>query len=56
VWELREFGGGTLAVGGAIFPVVPLICRNCGNTLFLNAVIANAVPPARKEGVPHGEK
>lgn len=36
--ESREFVGGDLTLGGIIMPFIPLTCRNCGNTLFLNAV------------------
>ena len=37
--ENREFQGGDLIVGGsAIMPFVTLTCRECGNTMFLNAL------------------
>lgn len=41
IFELREFHGGAFTqstLSGRTFPVVPIVCSNCGNTLFLNAV------------------
>lgn len=40
IFELREFQGGNLVVGGkaSIFPVITVICSNCGNSLFFNAI------------------
>ena len=40
IFELREYHGGGLAVGGVpIIPVVSAVCMHCGNTLFFNAII-----------------
>lgn len=36
--ESREFLRGDLALNGAIMPLVPVSCRHCGNTMFLNAI------------------
>jgi hypothetical protein len=39
VFELRRYHGGTLVLGGdPIFPVFPVTCNVCGNTIFINAV------------------
>lgn len=41
VFELREFNEGNLIIGGpdsAVSPVIPVTCRNCGNTVFINAL------------------
>jgi hypothetical protein len=40
VFELREFEGGNLVIGGAslILPVIPLTCNTCGLILFFNAI------------------
>lgn len=39
-FELREFHGGSLVIGGsAIIPVVPVICGNCGNTILVNTIL-----------------
>lgn len=38
--ELREYRGGDLIIGNTVvFPLVPIICTNCGNTFLLNAFI-----------------
>lgn len=31
--------GNSITLGGKIYPSVPFICGNCGNTHFLNAII-----------------
>lgn len=31
--------GGNLVIGGPVLPSVPIVCTNCGNTLFLNAKV-----------------
>ena len=40
IFELREFQGGSLVIGGdaRILPVVPMTCQYCGTTTFLNAL------------------
>jgi len=40
IFELREFNSGNLIIGGqsSISPVVQVNCRNCGHTLFFNAI------------------
>ena len=44
VFELREFHGGTMVIGGsALIPVVPVACNNCGNTVLINAIVAGVV-------------
>jgi hypothetical protein len=43
VFELRQFNQGTLVVGGVIIPVVPVICKNCGNTVLVNAILSSAI-------------
>jgi len=48
VFELREYHGGGLVVGGTpIIPVVPVTCDNCGNTVLVNAIVSEAI---QKEG------
>ena len=42
VFELREFNDGNFVLGGpngAITPVIPVTCANCGNTVFINALV-----------------
>lgn len=40
IFEMREFQGGNLVIGGgtAILPVIPITCKQCGNTVFFNAL------------------
>jgi hypothetical protein len=54
-FELREFNGGNMVIGGPIIPVVPVICSNCGNTVLINAIMAGLVEadtPKPSEGKP----
>jgi len=54
VFELREFHGGGLVIGGTpIIPIIPVTCGNCGNTIFINAIMTGVVEPEAKKG---GEK
>lgn len=49
VFELREFNDENFALGGpsgAITPVIPVICANCGNTVFINVLVTGLL----KEG------
>jgi hypothetical protein len=49
VFELREYHGGSMVIGGsALVPVVPVTCDNCGNTILINGIIAGLVK--REEG------
>ncbi len=44
VYELREFHGGNLVLGnGPIIPIVPVTCTNCGNSIFVNALMSGAI-------------
>lgn len=41
-FELREFNDGNLILGGpnsSVLPVIPVTCKNCGNTVFVNALM-----------------
>jgi hypothetical protein len=54
IFELREFQSGNLVIGGSspIYPVVPMTCAGCGNTVFLNAIIMGILEPqgAKQDG------
>ena len=53
VFQLIEFHKGAFIIGGSALPVIPVICKNCGNTVFVNAVVAGIVEPSvpeKKEG------
>jgi hypothetical protein len=49
-YEVRAFGQGGLLVGGAVIPVVPVVCMNCGNTVLVNAILAGVVKQKPEEG------
>jgi hypothetical protein len=52
VWELREYQGGGLVVGGgSVLPVVAMMCNVCGHTLFFNAIAIRVIekPETREE-------
>jgi hypothetical protein len=58
VFELRAFQGGSLIIGGQspIYPVCTIACNNCGNTIFINALVAgldlSTVQPPFKPDAP----
>jgi hypothetical protein len=43
VWELREFHGGTLKIGGPVLPIIGLMCNVCGHTILFNAIASRAI-------------
>lgn len=45
-YQLMEFQEGSLAIGGPIVPVIPVICGNCGHTVLVNAIVSGVVPPS----------
>ncbi|MGN4997040.1 hypothetical protein [Aeromonas sp. 61P] len=44
-FQLMEFHGGNLVMGGPLIPVIPVSCENCGHTILVNAIIAGVVEP-----------
>jgi len=55
-WIIQDFlcfapryEGGGLTIGGQVAPNVTLVCKNCGNTKFLNAAIMGLLD-SKKEG------
>lgn len=37
IYEFRKFTNDSLMIaGGPVFPVIPLVCDDCGNTLFIH--------------------
>ena len=41
LYELREFHGGNMVIGGSsLIPVSPVICKVCGYTVLINPLIA----------------
>lgn len=50
VFELAEFRGPEgKQRGGRVFPVVPIVCANCGNTRMMSAVKLGVVAPGVEE-------
>jgi len=47
-FQLMKFNEGKIVVGGPLIPVIPVSCRNCGNTVLVNAIIAGVVEPDNK--------
>lgn len=43
VFQLLEFDTSGLTLGGPTYPVLPITCSHCGNTLFINALIAGLI-------------
>ncbi len=43
IFELRQYTGANVVIGGPIVPVIPVFCANCGNTVLVNAILAEAV-------------
>ena len=48
VFQLMEFHGGNIAIGGPVIPVVPVVCGNCGHTVLVNAITSGVIqaPPS----------
>lgn len=58
-WEFNGFialglsdSPGVAQFGGQNLPSVALVCKNCGNTVLINAVIAGLVLPDGMPAVP----
>lgn len=46
IFEIREFNGGQLILGGkesTIYPLIAVVCGGCGNTQFFNAILLGIV-------------
>jgi hypothetical protein len=43
--ELRAYEEGVLHIGGRVYPVMPVVCVNCGNTVLINAILAGVLQP-----------
>ena len=48
IFSLPEYMGGLFpGRGGAIFPVIPISCGNCGYVIFFNAIQLGILDPGR---------
>ena len=43
LFQLLEFDSHGLTIGGSSYPVIPITCNNCGNTLMINAIVAGLI-------------
>ena len=43
VFQTIEFDRHGIILNGAAYPIVPLTCANCGNTYFINALVAGLI-------------
>ena len=56
-WRLGEmviagiaYTPGRFVMGGPTYPLLPLICSNCSQTVFLNAILCGVIEAERAEG------
>ena len=50
VFELREFHGGNVVLGsGPIYPIIPVSCNNCGNSVMINVIQSWAIEKPKVE-------
>ena len=51
IFEMREFQGGNLVIstGQSVYPAIPIICKNCGNTLLINPISIGILSPTKQE-------
>lgn len=58
IYELREFSGGNLVVGGgnSVLPVVIFVCNKCGEMKMLSAVLLGVIDNEEKDVKSNGEQ
>lgn len=50
VFKIHEFHDRTLITGsGSVFPVIPVSCNNCGNSVMVNAIMSGGIERQKKE-------
>ena len=47
--NLQIYYGGGLRIGGPTYPYVMVICKNCAQTLFFNAVMLGLIPSGKEK-------
>ncbi len=51
-YQLIQYNGGGFVIGGPVIPVIPITCGNCGNTILVNAIVADVMksssPPSQE--------
>jgi len=48
LYEMRQFNGGDMVLGGPLIPLLVVECKNCGNTISINAMRAGVISPEKK--------
>ena len=56
VFQAIEYDHKGILLGGAAYPIVPLTCVNCGNTYFINALVAGLIDKEDSEEVNKANK
>ncbi len=51
VFQTIEYDTKGIILGGASYPVVPLTCMHCGNTYFINALVADLIDRPNEENL-----
>ncbi len=49
IFYLGEYENGNVVIGGPVLPVVTVTCGNCGNTVFINALVAGLLEQNKAE-------
>lgn len=49
IFFLSEYQSTKFGIGGKAYPVLPIVCDVCGNTIFINAIIANLIDKPSKK-------
>lgn len=56
IFYLNEYFKDKVVVGAKSFPVLPIVCNKCGNTMFINALVANLIEDKPSKEVKKDEK
>lgn len=56
VFYLGEFFLDSVRIGTPQFPVLPITCVNCGNTLFINALVAGLIDATENKNLGQTER
>ena len=53
IFQISEFQPDHIVLAGPRIPVISMMCTNCSNTLFFNAIALdlNLVPPSKKQEI-----
>jgi hypothetical protein len=43
-FQLTEFNGGNMVVGGPVIPVFAVTCANCAHVVLVNSIVAGLQP------------